>query len=391
MSDHPQVPTFPFPQPAPAVPSAEFARYRSSTPVLRVSLADGQVAWLVTRHEDIRAVLTSPNFELHAPEKAGDTRAEFMLFDDGARHTRLRRLVAAAFSTHRAEKWRPRVRELVAGILADMTADRASADLMADFALPVPLTVLCDVIGLPVPDRDRMARWAAIPMDPATGDERARAAIQDVEEHIGELVARHRGDGVGLLGQLAEVSTEDGGRLSDDELHSMVVWVLLAGYLTTASTIGGGMLALLRRPERLEQAHRAPEALEPLVEEILRYKLTGAEISSQRRALVDVEVGEVLVRRGEIVIPPLVAANRDPERFCDPDRFDPDRDGNPHLTFGAGLHHCLGASLARVVLQEAIGALVRTLPNVRLAVPVDEISWNPPGTEIDLRALPVAW
>ncbi|MCP2167686.1 cytochrome P450 [Goodfellowiella coeruleoviolacea] len=389
---------YPFAQSSPMTPAADLARVRATCPVVRARLADGQLVWLVTRYADIRSVLSSPSFVLHVPRPTGPSgaqrsRDEFMLTDDVARHSRLRRLVAPAFSLHRVEKLRPRVRAVVAELLAALTAGGRAAELMESFALPLPLTVMCEVIGIPVPDRRRGRAWAAVSLGDTAevGDDQALAAFQDVEDYATDVIAAHSGDATGVLGHLLRVHARRDGQLSTGELHAMVVGLLLAGYLTTASTIGRGVLALLRAPEQWSALRHTPALVHPAVEEILRYRFTGVEVDTQRRAVADVSVGGVLVRRGDIVITPLVAANRDPQRFDDADRFDIDRADNAHLAFGFGTHHCLGAALARIELQEAVAALVRTLPGLRLAVPADELSWNPSGAEVELRALPVVW
>ncbi|MCP2256668.1 Cytochrome P450 [Streptoalloteichus tenebrarius] len=386
---------FPFPQPSPLVPPPALAACRLLAPVSRVRLADGQVAWLVTRYADIRAVLTSPDFTLHVPRPSQDdatsSRSEFMLTDDNAKHHRLRQVVGPAFSLSRVERLRPRVREIVAGLLAAMTGRGPTADLMDSLALPLPLTVVCEVLGVPVPEWSRARHWASICLgDTAeTGDERALAAFQDVEDHVTELIATRRDRATGVLGRLVRAAGE--GRLSEGELHSMVTGLLLAGYLTTSSTIGVGTLVLLLNPDQWDALAHDRALVGSAVEEILRFRLTGTEISTQHRALADVTVSGVLVRRGELVVTPLVAANRDPDQFDDADRFVVARTDNAHLSFGLGTHYCLGAALARIELQEAIGALVDTLPGLRLAVPVEDLPWNTSGAEVDLRALPVTW
>jgi cytochrome P450 len=283
--------------------------------------------------------------------------------------------------------------EAVADRLLDgMLAGPRPADLSEAYAFPLPLYVICDLLGVPAQDIDRFREWSDsfISTTSLTAEERD-ARMREFGDYLTELIATRRRstDRRGLLGALIDARDTDD-RLSEDELVTLVKTLIIAGRESVATTIGRGAFALLRRPERYAALCREPELLEPAVEEILRYEFVGSN-SLIRTAREDVRLPSGTIPRGTGVITALASANRDGERFTAPDEFDLRRTDNPHLAFGIGPHFCLGAGLARLELQVAFGALTRTVPDLRLAVPPEEITYVTGLQMRRLERLPVTW
>jgi cytochrome P450 len=379
-----------------------FAQVRSRGPVHAVTLADGHEAWLVVRHEEARSALNDPRFskDMHAALALGSAvvaeglpgpaLARHMLSVDPPDHTRLRRLVAAAFSVRRIEALRPRIQMIVDDLLDAIAAqgpDRR-VDLVASFAFPLPFTVICELLGVPEPDRAPLGRELTALLSPvATPDEyvRAKAASDAVVTMLGAVVEtkRHTPDD-DLVSALLD--TRDGDeRLTDQELLSTIFQLIVAGHDTTTSLIGNSVVALLRDPEQLAVLRSDLNRIATAVEELLRYDAPVPH-STFRYAIEPVELGGTIIPAGAQVIISLAAADRDERRYAQPERLDLDRPNVRHLAFGHGIHFCLGAPLARIEGQLALGSLLYRFPELRLAVAPEDLHWGH-GDGLVLRGL----
>ncbi|GAA1297052.1 cytochrome P450 family protein [Saccharothrix xinjiangensis] len=371
-------------------PYPGYAERRDQGPVHRATMPMGLDMWVVTRYEDVKAALGNPalsrDYRVYGEvldRKLGNSSARVasasafdahMLNSDPPDHTRLRRLVGKAFTVRTTERLRPRVQELT-GDLLDAMASRGEADLIAEFALPLPIMVICELLGVPLPDQARFREmFEAIFSNSARPEDRGRAA-RELTGYLTDLIAAKRADPrEDLLSEL--VAVRDGSdRLSEHELMSMAFLLIAAGHETTVNLIGNGALALLTHPEQLSAVRADPELMPRAVEEFLRYD-SPVHMASVRVATSPLHIGGVEIPAGELVLLSLAAADRDPERFPDPDTLDVTRDAKGHLAFGHGIHHCIGAHLGRVEGIVALGMLVERFPGLRLAVPVGELRWN---------------
>ncbi|SDY94855.1 Cytochrome P450 [Micromonospora pattaloongensis] len=376
-----------------------YAQLRQHEPLTRVRLPFGEPAWLATRYADVRTVLGDPRFSRAASVGRDEPRitplqmASGILSMDPPEHTRLRRLVARAFTARRVEDLRPRAREIADELLDRMVAGGPPADLVEAFATPLPVTVICELLGVPVADQGRFHVWSeAIVSTTSLSPDRIREYIDNLYAYIGELIARRRRVPTDdLLGALVRARDSDDGRLTETEMVQLAAGLLAAGHETTVTQIPNFVYVLLTHPAELARLRADPALVPSAVEELMRYVPLGVASSFARYALEDVELGGVLVRAGEPVIASLSAANRDPEVFDDPDRLDLTRAANPHVGFGHGVHHCIGAQLARMELQVAVAALLHRLPGLRLAVPEPELEWKSGMLVRGLRKMPVAW
>ncbi|MFJ3913332.1 cytochrome P450 family protein [Streptomyces vinaceus] len=386
-----------------ADPFPLYRQLREDGPVRRVVIAGALEAWLVTRYEDGLAALSDTRLSSDVRD-AADTRLleqlpgteresmlGNMLRSDPPDHTRLRRLVSKAFTARRVAEMRPRVQEVTDRLLDAVVAD-GHADLVADFALPLPVTVISELLGVPVDERHEFQRWTdrmlmrgAQPPDPAVVNE----AWRHMRAYVTELIGAKRAEpGEDLLSALITARDEEQ-RLSEDELVAMVFLLLAAGYVTTVNLISGGIAMLLAHPDQLDLLRSDPALLPGAVEEFLRYD-GPVSPGIARFAREDVEIAGVRIPRGATVLIGSAVADRDPDRFADPDRLDITRADNAHLAFGHGIHYCLGAPLARLEGQIAIGTALRRLPGLALAVEPARIPWRPGGLRGPL-ALPVTF
>jgi cytochrome P450 len=389
---------------APAVladPHPTLAALRASGPVQRVELRMGLPAWVVTRYEDVLAGFSDPRLssDPHHAEGAlaeamrGDFLSRSMIGVDPPEHTRLRRLVSRAFTARRVEALRPRVQEITDALL-DRITPLGRADLVADFALPLPVTVIGELLGVPETDRERFRLWTDEmldrPFDVRSDLPRVEAARERMHGYLAELVASKRAaPGDDVLSALVE-ATDEGERLDEQELLAMTFLLLIAGYVTTVSLVGNGMLALLRAPDQRDRLRADPSLIPGAVEEFLRFD-GPVNPGVTRYATADVEIGGVVIPRGEIVLLATAGADRDPDRFPDPDRLDVASTDAGHLAFGHGVHYCLGAPLARLEAQIAFTALLQRLPDLALAVPAEQLRWTGGGVLRGLRELPVTF
>ena len=385
---------------------ATFARMREDDPVFCQPGMDGETPiWWVTRFAEAEAVLRDderfvrdPRLAL-PPEQLPAGLPDFfafidsnMLNRDGTDHLRLRRLVSKAFTPRMIERLRPRIQE-IADELIDPVFAGGELELVSEFAFPLPITVIAELLGVPSADRERFRQWSGAMVSPAlaaTELEQADALLGAFVEYLLALFAeRRQTPGEDLVSAL--VAVEDGGdTLSEEELCSMIALLIVAGHETTVSLIGNATLALLTNPEQRSAVEADPSLLPRAVEELIRYD-GPVERTLNRWAAVDVELGGQTIRRGDTVIVILGAADRDPDRFAAPDTLDLTAERERHLGFGRGSHFCLGAPLARLETAVALGTLLRRLPGLRLAVAEDELRWRPVPLFRSLVALPVAW
>ncbi len=381
-----------------ADPFPFYARLRAEHPVC-CAVVPGfpSRAWLVTRYNDVMMVLKdnrfakSPLNALKQPWLPGFAKPlqRNMLDLDEPDHTRLRTLVHKAFTPSMVERLQGRIHE-IADQLLDAVPDKRSMDLVAAYALPLPLTVIVDLLGIPGQDRDRFHRWSKALLKPPTWVNMLRGlpSMAAFMRYLRRLFRQLRSTPQkGLLTALVQVE-EAGDRLSEDELLAMAFLLLIAGHETTVQLIASGMLALLQHPDQLELLRAHPALMGPAVEELLRYT-NPLETATPRYARDDVTVAGVTIPRGSLVLAVIASANRDPSQFDDPERLDITREDNRHLAFGQGAHFCLGAPLARLEGQIAINTLLRRLPGLQLAVPVESLRWRATPVLRGLEALPV--
>jgi cytochrome P450 len=379
-----------------------FAAVRELGAVHPVTLADGHPAWLVVRYDEALAALNDQRLskDMHAALATGGgvvaeglpgpAFARHMLSVDPPDHTRLRRLVSGAFSTRRVEALRPRVQAIVDDLLDGVAARGADGpvDLVAAFAFPLPFTVICDLLGVPEGDRARLGRSFTallVPTTTAEEYEHAKEASDVVVGMLDALVdAKVRAPGDDLVSAL--ISARDGEeRLDNQELLSTIFQLMVAGHDTTASLIGNSVVALLEHPEQMQMLRDDPGGLAAAVEEFLRYDAPVPH-STFRYATETVELGGVTIPQGAQVIISLAAANRDANRYASSERLQISRPEARHLAFGHGIHHCLGAVLARMEVHIALGTLLRRFPELALAVPVEDLHWDH-GDGLVLRGL----
>ncbi|GHF28245.1 cytochrome P450 [Streptomyces morookaense] len=382
---------FPFHVATPGEALEVYAQLRSEEPVARVRLPGGHTAWLLTRYEDVRTALTDPRFSKQAATAPDAPRllpihrgSNSLVTMDPPDHTRLRRLVSGEFTQRRMAPLRPRVREIAAELVDDMLASEGgTADALTALALPLPIRVICELLGIPVHEQDRFRRWSDGILLVAGGGPTAAAdaagaqeAARNLMAYLGRLIATKREvPGDDLLTRLLRAQEEDDA-LSVEELLTFAMTLLVAGYHTTTAAISHLLLHLLDDPSRYAALLAAPEGIPAAVEEALRYSQVASGFGSLRIATGDVKLGGVTVSAGEAVIPLMNSANRDASVFPDPDRMQLDREHNQHLAFGAGIHFCLGAPLARIELQVLLEALVQRGAVLRLADSAQNLTWQ---------------
>jgi cytochrome P450 len=377
-----------------ADPYPAFAKLREDSPVCPVTSPRFD-SFLITRFDDAKAALNDPRLskDLYGPEQHflrifgpnSEAINKNMLNSDPPEHSRLRRITSRAFAPRRIEALRPRVAEIVRDLL-DKVVPQGQADLMHDFAIPLPMMVISELLGIPAADHDKVLAWTQVIRESGSSGRpplEERAAVQEAQLQLHHYLAdviqakRAQPPADDMISSLIEACDQDG-QLSERELVSTTFLLLFAGHQTTADFIGNAMVALLTNPEQLELLLRTPELLPSAVEELLRFD-GPLPVASPRIATEDLEYRGVQIPAGSIVGVAINAANHDPDAFADADRLDLSRERGPHMGFGHGVHYCLGVTLARIEAQIGIGALLRRLPGLRLALPVE-----------DLRRLPAA-
>ena len=392
-----------------AAPYQFYARLRAEAPVYRTTLPHKQVAWLVTRYEDVLGILKDERFvkdRLNAKPPEENTKTPWvpgvfkpltrnMLDVDEPDHTRLRTLVRKAFTPRLIEQLRGRI-QMLCDELLDTAQRKGSMELISDYALPVPATVIADLLGVPAEDRRKFHRWSTKIVSVSPGAEASLqglrlipsvwAFIRYLRKQFKQRRLEPKNDLITALVQAEEA----GDKLSEDELLAMGFLLLVAGHETTVNLIASGTLALLEHPEQMEMLMHNPSLIKPTVEELLRYT-SPVQIATERFTREDVTIAETIISRGELVLAVIGSANRDERQFENSDTLYIAREPNRHLAFGKGIHHCLGAPLALMEVQIAINTLVQRLPNLRLAVAPESLRWRRGLFVRRLEELPLAF
>ena len=383
-------------------PVAEMREMRDDEGVRRITTSFGSPAFLVARHADVKTVLAdsarfsnagrrlfqAPDAPPISDEELARIRAGNLLGLDPPEHTRLRRMLTPEFTVRRMRRLEPRIVEIVDEHLDAMEQAGPPADLVADFALPIPSLVICELLGVPYADRaEFQARTSKLLDLSLPMDERGELARQG-RAYMTDLVGRAQAaPGEDMLGMLVR---EHGDDLTTDELIGIAGLLLIAGHETTSNMLGLGTLALLRHPDQLALVRDDPAAVAPAVEELLRF-LGIVHSGVPRVTTQDVELGGVTIPADSLVLLALAAANRDPRFLADGERLDVTRDAAGHVAFGHGVHHCLGAPLARMEMRIAFPALLRRFPGLALAVPFDDVGFRAFHFIYGLQSLPVTW
>ena len=388
-----------------ANPYPAYAGLRSEAPVHRVALPDGRGMWLVTRYEDVSAVLKDERFvkdwrNALTPEQLAQIPpipdvmkplARNMLDTDPPDHERLRSLVQKAFTPRLIERMRPRV-QAIADVLLDAVEDKGEMDLIDDYAFPLPITVIAELLGVSTEDRNKFREWSNAAVSGDTTQEYMEKVLlphmQAFTDYLRAMFEEKRKNPKDDLISGLVRAKEAGDKLSEDELLGMVFLLLIAGHETTVNLIGNGMLALLQHPDQLQRLREDPSLIKPAIEELLRYD-GPVETSTERFAREDVAIGGTVIPKGEMVMVVIASADHDPERFVNSDELDVTRADNKHLAFGKGIHFCLGAPLARMEGQIAINTLLRRMPELRLADSPESLIWRPGMVLRGLKGLPV--
>ncbi|OLZ67596.1 cytochrome [Streptomyces sp. IMTB 2501] len=377
-------------------PHAVYARLREQGPVHLVrppGAEEGYASWLVVGYEEARAALADPRLakdgsKIDVRFLDEDLIGPNLLTVDPPQHTRLRGLVARAFTMRRVERLRPRIQQITDDLLDEMLP-AGRADLIGALAYPLPITVICELLGVPEIDRDEFRGMSTEVVAPTNSQTEYDAMVR-LAEYLTELIEEKRRSGPAddLLSDLIRTTAEDGDRLSPEELRGMAFLLLIAGHETTVNLIGNGVLALLTHPGQLAALRADMGLLDGAIEEMLRYE-GPVETATFRYAAEPMEIAGVPIKQGDHVMVGLTAAQRDAARYAEPDRFDIHRDPRGHLAFGHGIHFCLGAPLARLEGRTAIATLLRRAPALTLdSHPTD---WLPGLLMRGVRTLPVRW
>ena len=387
-----------------ANPFPFYAQLRAEAPAFPVTVMK-QRAWLITRYDDVLNVLKDERFAKDRRNAMTDEQLKkspwvppmfkplehTMLDLDSPDNTRLRALVHKAFTPRMVEKMRDQIQHL-ANQLLDAVEPKGSMDLIADFALPLPLTVVGQILGVPAEDNDKFHRWSKTLITSGTSRNllvlipNIMAFMRYLKKLIKERRAYPKDDLITALVQAKDGSDQ----LSEDEILAMIFLLLIAGHETTVNLIGSGTLALLEHPDQLEMLRNEPGLIKTAVEELLHY-VCPVEMATERYAREDIEIAGTTIPRGELAMAVIGSANRDERYFENPDMLDITRKNNRHLAFGHGVHFCLGAPLARLEGQIALSTLIQRMPNLRLNIAPDQVRWRGTFVLRGLEVLPVSF
>lgn len=376
-------------------PYPAYARLQQQDPLHQVRFPDGQLGWLVTRYGDAEAALKDPRLIKDFSKLFGGTMDEVsvftqnMLFSDPPDHKRLRGLAQKAFTPAMIDGMRGRIQEITDELLAGLEA-KPSAQLIDEFAFPLPIIVICEILGVPSEDRDKFRLWSNSLIEGQSGEAGVSVYqhMNQFTQYLGEWFSQVRkAPGDDFISRLI-AAEEAGERLTERELYGLVSLLIIAGHETTVNLIGNTVLALLKHPEQQQELCKHPELIPQAIEESLRFN-GPVEFSTSRWAAETFEFKGKTIHRGDLVIVALNAANHDPDQFDSPELFDIHREKSPHLAFGKGIHFCLGAPLARLEGEIAIDGLLKRFPGMTLAVPEDELDWRPGMIVRGVRELPV--
>ncbi|MGY0692428.1 cytochrome P450 family protein [Virgibacillus sp. FSP13] len=377
-------------------PYPAYAQLREEEPVTRVLLPDGQYAWIITRYEDALEALKNQKFikDFTKLQDNGDIGgssvfSENMLFADMPDHKRLRGLVSKAFTPQMIAGMRDRIQEISDELLEETTG-QDKMNLIDAFAFPLPIIVICEMLGIPAEDRDKFRIWSNSMIEGSNGK-----YAQDIQQHMSDFVQYlgqrfatvRENPGEDLISKLI-IAEEQGDQLTEKELYGVVSLLIIAGHETTVNFIGNSVLALLENPEQLELLKSQPELIKTAIEETLRYN-DPVEFSTSRWAGEDLEFKGQSIKKGDLVIVILNSANHDPNQFKDPEILDITREKSKHLAFGKGIHACLGAPLARLEGEIAITSFFKRYPNAQLNVDKKDLEWRSGMVVRGVRELPI--
>jgi pentalenolactone synthase len=392
------MPVLPFERPSLLEIAPLLLELQAERPIARVRTPAGDPAWLVTRYADVKELFADRRLGRGHPDPERAPRFTNSVIlgtpmgrpeTQAAQHARMRRALTPSFMAKRMNGLRAGIQAIVDGALDEIEALPRPVDLHAELAVPVPILVICELLGVPYEDRERFRAWSdqAVSM----GDrERSRAGMAALHEYMGGLLARKRERRAqDVLSDLIAAGEADP-EFTEQEMISIAAGLLFAGHETTILRMEFGILLLLANPVQRQALQEDPSLARTAVEEVLRMAVPGLDLIP-RYALTDVEADGATIRSGDLVLLSRAAANRDPAAFADPERFDVRRQENQHVSFGHGHHFCLGAALARVELQTVLGTLFHRLPTLRLAVPLEELRRRDDALTGGLRALPVTW
>ncbi|RSD19460.1 cytochrome P450 [Amycolatopsis eburnea] len=390
---------FPFTSKHPLLPPEEYARLRAESPVAKATLPNGHAVWLVTKHADVRKVLADPRFSREAitrpdaprllPVAAG-SKSIFVM--DPPEHTRLRKLVGRVFTTRQVENLRPRVEELADEMVTAMVQAGPGADLIEHLAQPLPITVICEMLGVPQGDHDLFRGWTDVMLSVGhRSSGQVGEAAGKLRQYLNDLIEAKQADPADDLLTVLITARDEDDSLSTEELLAFAETMLMAGYHATTSEIAHGVLTLAEQPGAIRRLHEHREELPAAVDELLRYSQAGGGVGPIRIALADMEIGGVTIAAGDAVLPCINSANRDEDVFAEAARVDLTRAHNPHLAFGHGIHHCLGAHLGRVELTVALDRMLTHFGEFRVAVPPAELEWSANRAFTRPDTLPLQW
>ncbi|GAB1154540.1 cytochrome P450 [Paenibacillus illinoisensis] len=386
-------------------PFPVYEKLRAEEPVHRLLLPSGHAAWMVTRYEDAVNILQDGRFVTGVLDNRNDESEESLpphqaiisrnLISVGPEdHRRLRRLIQKAFTPRMIERLRGRIVEISDELLDKIqVGNTREFDLIEDYAFPLPIIVICEMLGVPLKDQDKFRAWSNTIMESVSNpqmnqesDEVMKAFVDYLQELITERRNHIQQD---LISDLISIE-EEGDKLTEQELYALVFVLIIAGHETTVNLIGNGMLALLEHPQQKQLLMDQPDLIQAAVEEVLRFN-GPAEISNVRWAAENVDFQGIQIRQGDMMLVALSSANRDSSRYENPDTFDITRKVNDHIAFGKGIHYCLGAPLARLEGEIAINALLQRLPEIRLNTDAELLEWRPGMIIRGLKAFPVVY
>lgn len=374
-----------------ADPFPTFAAMRANEPIYCHVAPYGARIWYITRYEDVLEVLKDNIRFAKDPRNVDDEQAavslsnknifqninQNMLFADPPDHTRLRTLVSQAFTPRRVEVIRPRI-QAIADQLLDQVEAQGTMDLMADYAFPLPITVIMEMLGVPAADQEQVHDWSKVIIAPGRYGISLKIRKRKIRAFVNYLYTmfadRRQNPQDDLITDLVQAE-ESGDTLSESELSSMVALLFVTGHETVVNLIGNGTLALLQHPAELEKLKHNPDLIDSTIEELLRYD-GPVETSTTRWAREDVKLHGRLIRKGDVVRVVMTSANRDAAVFREPDTLNIERPDNPHVAFGRGIHYCLGAPLARLEGRIALLTLLNRFPDLQLAVPAEVLKWH---------------
>jgi cytochrome P450 len=399
----PRCPAFPMAREDLFAPPEQYDELRASAPVSQVAMSvNGRPAWLVTRYEDVRALLADPRtsanlkhkgypLQINAPEELLETVPRILPTMDPPEHTVQRRLLIPEFTYRNVQAMRPRIQEIVDEHIDAILASGPPADLVATLSFPVPSQVICELLGVPFEDRKMFGQWARLVAGRDTTEEQHLAAEMEMSDYLDDFITyKEKNPGDDLMTRVMTRNEEDGAGLDHDDLAWVARVLIVAGHDTTASMTSLAIVALLQHPEQLAELIADPSLMPVAIEELLRY-ITVADASTCRVATADIEIGGTTIPAGQGIIPAKAAANYDPEVFEDPHILDLRRSPNHHLAFGHGIHQCIAQSLARAILETVFGTLFKRIPTLRVAVPYEELPIKTYSLVHGVFELPVTW